>query len=352
MSLKININKELSLFVNKLPDTYIVGGYIRDIILGRHTVDIDMCCKDISLCLKEIDKMGINYYQKNSQYPIYFFSYKGFLIDLSEFRTDKLPSGRHTTIEKTESIYSDAERRDLSCNSIYVNGLGEMYDPFNGLSDIRKGVCKFIINKYGRLIEDHLRIYRYIRFKLLFALIKGKNIGSISCNIKPLTIRQMVKKVSTDRVVQELKKILSYFIEYNYPINIDFLNRILYLLKPFGIKSIDSKVVGFINLNKNYIYPRVKCLYSLIFNFSNTLIQTKLIKYIKSPESPIIDYFNNVPGHFVLQKLIKKCRLTSYKFYLKKIVFNTKRAKILEQHKDKQDIKFHMQNLLNEFSQQ
>ena len=71
-------------------------------------------------------------------------------------------------MEFTDKIYIDAHRRDFSINAIYLNSSGEIFDPFNGLKDIKNKKLRFIGNPTTKIKEDYLRIIRFCRFYSIF----------------------------------------------------------------------------------------------------------------------------------------------------------------------------------------
>ena len=95
-------------------------------------------------------------------------------------------------------------RRDFTINAIYVDLYGRIFDPQNGISDLRKGNIKFIGSAEHRIQEDYLRILRYFRFFMQYSNTDYDQdiIKSIKLNINGLN------KVSNERIFDELKKIL------------------------------------------------------------------------------------------------------------------------------------------------
>ena len=67
-------------------------------------------------------------------------------------------------MEFTLNWEQDASRRDFTINAIYADIEGRIFDPLNGISDLRNGIIKFIGSPEQRIKEDYLRILRYFRF--------------------------------------------------------------------------------------------------------------------------------------------------------------------------------------------
>ena len=99
----------------------------------------------------------------------------------------------------------DASRRDFTINSIYADGDGNLFDPFNGKKDLEEGYINFIGNAEKRIQEDYLRILRYLRFFLNYS--KHKHDPEIIKNIKKNI--DGISNISSERLIDELKKITS-----------------------------------------------------------------------------------------------------------------------------------------------
>jgi tRNA nucleotidyltransferase (CCA-adding enzyme) len=77
--------------------------------------------------------------------------------------------GRHAEVEFTSDWRLDANRRDLTVNSMFLDLEGGVYDHFGGLEDLRKGRVAFVGEARQRIQEDYLRILRYFRYTSLYA---------------------------------------------------------------------------------------------------------------------------------------------------------------------------------------
>ncbi len=117
-------------------------------------------------------------------------------------RKDINPDGRHTQIKFTNNWLEDSLRRDFTINAIYCDKFGKIFDPVNGIKDLKNKKIKFIGSPDLRIKEDYLRIIRFIRFSLAYNHnIKDQNIIKIiNKNIK------FLKLISQERLFLELKK--------------------------------------------------------------------------------------------------------------------------------------------------
>ncbi|XP_069499623.1 CCA tRNA nucleotidyltransferase 1, mitochondrial isoform X2 [Ambystoma mexicanum] len=127
-------------------------------------------------------------------------------FEITTLRIDVTTDGRHAEVEFTTDWQKDAERRDLTINSMFLGFDGTLYDFFNGYEDLKKKRVRFVGNAEQRIQEDYLRILRYFRFY-----------GRIAENADdhdPMTLQAIEKNakgmaaISGERIWMELKKIL------------------------------------------------------------------------------------------------------------------------------------------------
>jgi tRNA nucleotidyltransferase/poly(A) polymerase len=185
--------------------TQFVGGCVRKAMEGKLTTDIDLATiykpQEVrKILLKnnyKVLNLGIKYGS------ITTFS-KNYRYEITSLRKDINPDGRHTKIKFTNNWIEDSLRRDFTINAIYCDRFGKVFDPVNGISDLKNKKINFIGNPDLRIKEDYLRILRFIRFSLEFnENIKDKKVlRIINKNI------QFLKLISPERLFIELKKIL------------------------------------------------------------------------------------------------------------------------------------------------
>ena len=87
-----------------------------------------------------------------------------FNFEVTTLRIDKVTDGRHAEVEFTKDWQIDAERRDLTVNSMFLNIDGTVVDFFNGRKDLQNKRIAFVGSAEKRIQEDYLRILRYFRF--------------------------------------------------------------------------------------------------------------------------------------------------------------------------------------------
>ena len=125
-------------------------------------------------------------------------------FEITTLRKDISTDGRHAKVQFTSNWEEDASRRDFTINAIYVDIEGRIFDPLNGISDLHNGIVKFIRSSDERIQEDYLRILRYFRFFTKYSKVEHNPeiINSIKKNING------INKISNERIIDELKKIL------------------------------------------------------------------------------------------------------------------------------------------------
>ena len=189
-----------------------VGGCVRKALCGEKVDDIDLAT---SLEPSEVKKRLANKNVKVIDTGISHGTVTAILnhkkFELTTLRKDVSTDGRHASVEFTTSWDEDALRRDFTINAIYSDIEGRIFDPFNGVDDLKNGRIKFVGLAEERIQEDYLRILRYFRFFTQYSKIDYDQdiIHSIKKNINGLN------KISNERIFDELGKILKLKNLYN-----------------------------------------------------------------------------------------------------------------------------------------
>lgn len=182
-------------------EAYIVGGYVRDSMLGRKTNDIDICT---SATPKEILEIFDNVIVSDMQYGSVIISYKGCNFDVTTFRKEiKYESNRKPIkIKYIKDIKKDLLRRDFTINTLCMNSKGEVLDILNIRKDLEQKVLRTVGNPRYRIKEDSLRILRCIRFATILDFeIEEKTKYFLS------KYGYLLKNLSMNRKKEELDKI-------------------------------------------------------------------------------------------------------------------------------------------------
>ena len=179
--------------------SYIVGGAVRDIILGLPIKDLDieihgLSPEDLELILKEYGPVSL----VGKIFGV--FRIHGLDVDWSLPRIDKPGRKPDVTIDPKMTIEQALRRRDLTMNAMAIDlSSGELIDPFNGLQDIKDRVMRSPDPAF--FIEDPLRFYRVMQFISRFDMHPDKELETI-CK------KMDVSTVSVERIEQEFRKML------------------------------------------------------------------------------------------------------------------------------------------------
>ena len=172
-------------------------------------------------------------------------------IELTTLRKDVKTDGRHAEIEYTDDWQLDSERRDFTMNAIYMDINGKIFDPQNGIIDLKNKNVKFIGDPQKRIEEDYLRIIRFIRFKVMYDIqLEKTTIEAIKHNLTG------IKKISKERILDELLKILELksFLKINES---DHLKEIFLMIFPefLYLNRLErlKKICKYSNINKDLL---------------------------------------------------------------------------------------------------
>lgn len=182
-------------------EAYIVGGFVRDLILKRNSMDVDICTNATPKEVKELFKEVKLPFE---QYGSVHLKYKKIDFEITTYRMDfEYNNGRTPSkIEYTDKLIVDLKRRDFTMNTLCMDKDGNIIDLLNGMNDINSRVIKTVGNSKKRLSEDALRILRAIRFSTeLDFEISGELKRAIIQN------RKLLNKLSFYRKKQELNRI-------------------------------------------------------------------------------------------------------------------------------------------------
>ena len=183
-----------------------VGGCVRKVIKKENVDDIDLATNltPPEVC-EALKNKQISYYETGIEHGTITAIIDEYKYEITSLRKDVSTDGRHAEVEFSLDWKEDASRRDFTINSIYADGDGNLFDPFNGKKDLEEGYINFIGNMEKRIQEDYLRILRYLRFYLNYS--NHKHQPEIIKNIKKNI--DGISNISSERLIDELKKITS-----------------------------------------------------------------------------------------------------------------------------------------------
>lgn len=184
---------------------YIVGGSVRDVLLGKEPHDYDITTSALPEEMLELfarDKMLTNGMKHGTVTLIKYAT----AIEMTTFRIDgEYSDGRHPDdIEFTGNLYEDVNRRDFTINALCWNPEVGLIDYVDGEEDIQRRVIRCVGDPDRRFSEDGLRILRALRFS-----------STLDFEIDPLTAESAIHNkgnlsgIAVERILTELKKILT-----------------------------------------------------------------------------------------------------------------------------------------------
>jgi tRNA nucleotidyltransferase/poly(A) polymerase len=187
-------------------DIRLVGGAVRDMLMGETPKDMDFCTDATPDEQVEIyNAHGYKFVATGLQHGTITVVIDHVGYEITSLRTETDHDGRHATVAYTRDWMEDLKRRDFTFNAMAMTFGGDVVDPFGGQDDLRNQIVRFVGNADDRVKEDYLRILRWFRFQARFG--KQGNIDpaawtAILNNYKGL------KQISRERVWSELKKIV------------------------------------------------------------------------------------------------------------------------------------------------
>ncbi len=183
-----------------------VGGCVRKALSGEKIDDIDLATSlEPHEVKKKLTKNDIKVIDTGISHGTVTAILNEKKFEITTLRKDISTDGRHAKVNFTSNWEEDAHRRDFTINAIYADIQGRIFDPLDGISDLRAGRVKFIGSVKDRVQEDYLRILRYFRFFINYSRIEydEATIQSIKQNINGLN------HISKERIFDELKKIVN-----------------------------------------------------------------------------------------------------------------------------------------------
>jgi poly(A) polymerase len=194
-----------ALQVNK-EETRIVGGAIRDKLMGEDPKDIDLITtispKDV---VKILRAAGIAVIPTGIKFGTFTAYVEGKGFEITTLREDLECDGRRAKVAFTRDFLKDAQRRDFTINAMSYDSINrKLYDYFDGYEDLKNNIVKFIGDPVQRIQEDHLRILRFFRFSAKYSSSLN-NDGLVAC----IAQKERIKFLSPERIISEFNKILS-----------------------------------------------------------------------------------------------------------------------------------------------
>lgn len=185
-----------------------VGGAVRDTLLGLEAKDLDLATPLSPYeVMRRLGAAGIRVVPTGIAHGTVTAVSDGQVVEITTLRSDVSTDGRRATVAFTGDWREDAARRDFTINALFADPVtGEVFDYFDGLSDLQKRRVRFIGNALQRIAEDHLRILRFFRFHARFGHNGPDPAGLQACIARANDLMAL----SRERIADELLKLLGH----------------------------------------------------------------------------------------------------------------------------------------------
>ena len=230
---------------------YIVGGFVRDYLLGRESQDIDVCTNATP---KEIKEVFEDSFLPTEDYGSVVVNKYGVRFEITTFRKEFSYQDHRKPVEiqYIDDLYQDLLRRDFTINAICIDENGEVIDFLGGRDDLDRKLIRTIGDADDRFQEDALRILRAIRFATVLDFQLDASVSSAI-----LETRHLLSELSYQRKKEELDKI---FASGHADKGIDLLlqyhlDKNLELEKLSQVENTDSVIGIWSVLDVDLLYP-------------------------------------------------------------------------------------------------
>ena len=188
---------------------YVIGGYVRDILLHRESKDIDIVVlgSGIELAQNVANKIGDTHVNVFKNFGTAMMKHEDWEIEFVGARKESYRSDSRKPIVENGTLEEDQQRRDFTINAMGISlnkeNYGELLDPFDGVNDLKNKIIKTPLDPDITYSDDPLRMMRAIRFATqLDFKIEERSLESILHN------KERIRIVSMERITEELNKII------------------------------------------------------------------------------------------------------------------------------------------------
>jgi len=300
-----NVNVILDTLHDNGYEAYIVGGCVRDSLLGLQPKDWDICTSALPPQILEVfnDKRIIETCLKHGTVTIVLDDEQ---YEITTYRTDgNYSDNRHPdSVTFVSNLKEDLARRDFTINAMAYNKQDGLIDYFNGYKDLKNGIISCVGDANERFNEDALRIMRALRFSSRYEIpIAESTQEAIHKN------KDLLKNIAIERINSELCKLLlgygGSYILANYK---DVITTIIPELKP---------CIGFNQNNRYHEYDVYDHIRHAVYNYGGSdlvVIISLLLHDIGKPHCYTEDcngghfYGHGVVSHDIAEKVLDNLR--------------------------------------------
>ncbi len=298
----------------------LIGGCVRDAILGRPSIDIDITTSlPPEQVLNTLSQHNVKVIQTGIKFGGVTAIFQDEQFEITTLRKDINCTGRHAIVSFSTDFVEDARRRDFTINALsYCPFERKIYDYFHGIDHLNQKKVVFIGNPSERITEDFLRILRFFRFSAIYAEDIDQE-GLLAC----IDLKHGLTNLSKERIKWEMDKLIILKKAY-YMLDNMFSAGILQVI--FPISNFDPiAFIQSINFAKEMNVELEKTsLYALLFHHTNYISHKDLInlKFSNKESTQISSMLNsmNEDKSVNIKYLLKKLWLENFNEYIQHII--------------------------------
>jgi poly(A) polymerase len=227
-------------------EAYVIGGFVRDLLLERPSKDIDIVVvgNGLDLAKQCAERLKVKKVSLFTNFGTAQFKYKDLDVEFVGARKESYRSDSRKPIVENGTLTDDQNRRDFTINALALSlnaaNFGELIDPFNGIQDLNNGMLRTPLDPDTTYSDDPLRMIRAIRFATQLGFkIEGASLQAIYNNANRLEI------ISKERIMDECNKIILSS-EPSRGFKLLFSTKLLHQFFPemvdlYGIETVDGK---------------------------------------------------------------------------------------------------------------
>lgn len=191
-------------------EAYVVGGFVRDLLLKKKSCDVDIVClgSGAAFAKSVAEELGIDTVSEFKNFGTAMIKTPQYEIEFVGARKESYSRNSRKPIVESGSLEDDQRRRDFTMNALAISlnekSWGELLDPFDGVMDLEKKILKTPLDPEMTFSDDPLRMMRAVRFAVQLGLqIEERTMLGLRAQSSRIEI------ISKERITAELNKIIA-----------------------------------------------------------------------------------------------------------------------------------------------